>query len=203
MCTRLDIAFAISVISRRQTTPTQSHIQQLKRLLHYLKGTRPMGITYERPSQDNAEDIEVFSYSDWAADTTTRRSQYGEVVVLNGGAVSWTSKQQEVIALSTTKAEYVVVSRARQRAVHFRQLMAHVHQRQRGATAVYEDNEGAVKLANNPMASNMTKYIDIKHLYIRELVDAKIVAVISMGTLDMLGNGLTHRRRRHKSRSTR
>ena len=191
MCTRPDIAFAVSVISRRQTAPTQLHMKQLKRLLRYLNGTRPMGITYGRPSQDYANDIKVFSDSDWAADTTTRRSQSGEVVMLNGGAVSWTSKQQEVVALSTTEAEYVAVSRAGQSAVHFRQLMHDVHQRQRGPTTVYEDNEGAVKLANNPMASNRTKHIDIKHHYIRELVDAKTVAVVSVGTTDMLADGLT------------
>jgi hypothetical protein len=61
-----------------------------------------MGVTYGRPSQDNAEDIKVFPNSDWAADTTTMRSQFGEVVMLCGGAVTWTSKQQEVVALSTT-----------------------------------------------------------------------------------------------------
>jgi hypothetical protein len=64
MCTRHDIAFAIGVVSRRQTTPTQLHMKQLKRLLRYLNGTRPMGITYGRPSHDNAEDIIVFSNSD-------------------------------------------------------------------------------------------------------------------------------------------
>jgi hypothetical protein len=69
--------------------------------------------------------------------------------------------------------------------------MADVHQRQRGATAVYEDNEGAAKLANNPMASNRTKHIDIKHHYIRELVNAKTIAVILVGTSDMLADRLT------------
>jgi hypothetical protein len=59
-----------------------------------------MGITYGWPSHDNADDIKVFSDSEWAANTTTRRSQYGEVVMLNnGGAVSWTSKQHEVVSL--------------------------------------------------------------------------------------------------------
>ena len=69
--------------------------------------------------------------------------------------------------------------------------MRDVHQNQHGATTVYEDNEGAVKLANNPMASNRTKHIGIKHHYIRELVDAKIIAVVSVGTADMLAVGLT------------
>jgi hypothetical protein len=95
-------------------------VKQLKRLLRYQNGTKPMGITYGRPSQDNEDDIKVLSDSDWAADTTTRRSQSGEVVMLNGEAISLTSKQQEVAALSTTEAEYVAVSRAGQSAVHFR-----------------------------------------------------------------------------------
>jgi hypothetical protein len=112
MCTRPDIAFVISVINRCHTAPTQLHMKHLKRLLRYLNGMRPMGITYGRASQDNAEDIKVLSDSDWAGDTTTRRSQSGEVIMLNGGAVSWTSKQQGVVALSTTEAKYVTVSRA-------------------------------------------------------------------------------------------
>jgi type II secretory pathway pseudopilin PulG len=105
--------------------------------------------------------------------------------------MSWTSKQQEVVVLSTKEADYVVVNRAEQSAVHFRQLMQDVYQRRHGATTVYEDNEGAIKLANSPMASNKAKHIDIKHYYIRELVDAKTVAVISVGTADMLADGLT------------
>jgi hypothetical protein len=78
-------------------------MKQLKRMLRYPNGTRPMGITYGSPSKDNTNDIMVFSDSNWAADTTTMRLQYGEVVMLNGIAVSSTSKQQEVVALSTTK----------------------------------------------------------------------------------------------------
>jgi hypothetical protein len=83
-----------------------------------------------------------------------------------------------VVALSTKEAEYVAVSHAGQSAVHYRQLTHDVHQRKYSETTVCEDNEGAVKLANNPMASNMTKHIDIKHHYIRELVDEKTVAIV-------------------------
>jgi hypothetical protein len=102
MCTIHDIAFAISVISARQTAPTQLPMKQLKCHLRYLNGTRPIGLTYGRPSHDNVDDIKVFSDSNWAADTTTIRSQSGEGVMHNGGAVTWTSKQQEVVALSST-----------------------------------------------------------------------------------------------------
>jgi cysteine synthase len=102
--------------------------------------------------------------------------------MLNGGAVILTSNQQDVVALSTTKVEFVVITRAGHSAIHFRQLMQDVYQRQHGATTIYEDSEGAVKLAQNPMASNMTNHIDIKHHCIRERVDARIVAVASVGT---------------------
>jgi hypothetical protein len=66
-----------------------------------------------------------------------------------------------------------------------------VHQRQRGVTTVYEDNEGAIRLANHPMASKKAKHIDIKHHYIRELADAKIAAIVLVGTTYMLAGGLT------------
>jgi hypothetical protein len=110
---------------------------------------------------------------------------------MHGGAVSSTSKQQEVVTLSTTEAEYLAMSRAGQSAVHFRQFMHDVHQRHRGATTIYEDNEGAVKLANISIASNITKHIYIKHHYIRELVHANTVGVVSVGTTNVLSYGLT------------
>jgi hypothetical protein len=69
--------------------------------------------------------------------------------------------------------------------------MHDVHQRQHGATIAYEDNEGAVKLANNSMASKMTEHVYVKHHYIRELVDARTVAVAYVGTADMMAGGLT------------
>jgi hypothetical protein len=87
-----------------------------------------MRITYKRPSQGNADGINVFSDFDWATNMTTRQSQSREVVVLNGGAANWTAKQHEIVALSTTEPEYVAFSRAGQSAVHFRQLMHDVYQ---------------------------------------------------------------------------
>jgi hypothetical protein len=81
-------------------------------------------------------------------------------------------------------------------------LLQDVHQRQHGATTICEDNEEAVKLANNPMASNMTKHIHIKHRRnIRELVDARIIAVVSLDTANMLEDSLTNMA--YRSRITR
>jgi hypothetical protein len=65
MCTIFDIPFAINMISKRQTAPTQLHMKQLKRLVRYLNGTRSISIIYGMPSQDNADNIKVFSYCDY------------------------------------------------------------------------------------------------------------------------------------------
>eukprot|EP00873_Tetraselmis_striata_P018760 jgi/Tetstr1/439024/TSEL_027516.t1 len=190
MCTRPDLAFAISVLSRFQSAPQKIHLMQLKRVLRYLKGTPGMGITYGATEPGGAR-LVVYSDSDWAADTSNRRSQSGDISMLNGGAIGWNSKQQETTALSTTEAEYVALSRAAQNTVHFRQLLQDIHQQQQGPTIVYEDNQGAVKLANNPMASHRTKHIDIKHHYTRDLVDAGTISVTPIATTKMLADGLT------------
>jgi hypothetical protein len=111
--------------------------------------------------------------------------------MLNYGVTSLTSKQHEVVAPSTTKSEYVAINRAGQGVEHSRQLMQNINRHQRGATIVYKDNEGVVKLAKNPMDSNRTEYIDIKHYYIRELVDTKTIGVVSVGPADVVTDGLT------------
>eukprot|EP00873_Tetraselmis_striata_P040371 jgi/Tetstr1/460635/TSEL_005832.t1 len=85
MCTRPDLAFAISVLSRFQSAPQKIHLMQLKRVLRYLKGTPGMGITYGATEPGGAR-LVVYSDSDWAADTSNRRSQSGDISMLNGGA---------------------------------------------------------------------------------------------------------------------
>eukprot|EP00873_Tetraselmis_striata_P036549 jgi/Tetstr1/456813/TSEL_043487.t1 len=84
MCTRPDLAFAISVLSRFQSAPQKIHLMQLKRVLRYLKGTPGMGITYGATEPGGAR-LVVYSDSDWAADTSNRRSQSGDISMLNGG----------------------------------------------------------------------------------------------------------------------
>jgi hypothetical protein len=111
--------------------------------------------------------------------------------MLSIGVISLTSEQQDVVALSTIEAESVALSQAAMIAVRFHQLLRDIFHRMCGATTIDEDKDGAVKHANNPMASHTTTHIDIRHHYIRELVDARTIAVISIQTPDMLADGPT------------
>ena len=111
MWTRPDIAFAVSDLSRFVSHPGHSHVEASKRVLRYLQSTKSLGLTYSRPSDTATHPPNVlwgYVDSDWAGCPDTRRSTTGFVLMLNGAAVSWRSKRQSLVALST--AEFVTVS---------------------------------------------------------------------------------------------
>ncbi len=105
--TRPDIAFATSVVSRFAKNPSRQHTEAVKTIMRYLKATRNLGITYGGEEGDLI--IKGFSDSDWASDHASRKSTSGFVFMLNGGPVSWYSKRQATVALSSREAEYVAL----------------------------------------------------------------------------------------------
>lgn len=107
--TRPDIAFSTSVVSRFAKNPSRQHTEVLKTILRYLKGSRNRGITYG--GQDKLL-IERYSDSDWAGDKESRKSTSGYIFMLNGGQMSWCSKRQSTVALSSTEAEYIALTLA-------------------------------------------------------------------------------------------
>ncbi|MCP4115733.1 MAG: Ty1/Copia family ribonuclease HI [Desulfobacteraceae bacterium] len=107
------------------------------------------------------------------------------------GVVSWIAQRQPVVALSSTEAEYVALSSAAQQAVWLRQLLKNLGCEQHQPTTVYEDNQGAICLARNPIAHKKTKHIEIRHHYIREKVADKTLALKYIGTTDMAADIFT------------
>lgn len=101
--TRPDIYFAVSYISRFMTAPKADHWIVAKRVLRYVKGTSNYGILYSR-----CNDPKLIGYtdSDWAGSVDDKKSTSGYVFSLGSGAVTWSSKKQQAVALSSTKAEY-------------------------------------------------------------------------------------------------
>ena len=119
--TRLDIAYAMSTIAKfcHQPTCTELHMTAAKRVLRYLKQTRDLNLTYVK---DSPEAIIGYSNADWAGDVQDRRSTSGNVFLLGGGAITWSSRKQSSVALSTVEAEYMALNVATQEAVWLRQL---------------------------------------------------------------------------------
>ncbi len=120
--TRPDVAFATSVASRFAKNPGHRHMEAVKTILRYLKGSRERGITYGDLDQEDLL-LEGYSDSDWAGDRESRRSTSGFIFLLIGGPVSWCSKRQSTVALSSTEAEYIALTLAAKEATWLRPLL--------------------------------------------------------------------------------
>lgn len=118
--TRPDIAFTISAASHYAKDPSHQHTEAVKPILRYMKGSRQRGITYG--GQEKLL-VEGYSDSDWAGELESRKSTSGFIFMLNGGPVSWCSKRQPTVALSSTEAEYIALTLAAKEATWLRPLL--------------------------------------------------------------------------------
>eukprot|EP00253_Pinus_taeda_P002279 PITA_02279 len=118
--TRPDIMFAVSLISRFMERPKEAHWQATKRILRYVKGTKRFGILY---TSSKSSDLVGYTDSDWAGSVDDRKSTSGYVFHMGSGAISWASKKQSIVALSTTEAEYVAATAAACQVVWMRRML--------------------------------------------------------------------------------
>ena len=187
---RLDIAFAVQCGGRHMQRTASVHMAAAKRILRFLRGTSSDGIIYGKHGRREPV-IVGFCDADYAGDEDTRRSTTAYVFMLGGAAVSWASKLQPTVALSSAEAEYMALSAGVQEAIHLRQLMADLGFPQREPTTVYEDNQGCIALSENPVMHKRTKHIDVRHHFIRERLESGEVALRYVATQNQLADLLT------------
>ncbi|KAK9732196.1 hypothetical protein QE152_g13029 [Popillia japonica] len=136
IATRPDIAYAVSRVSETLENPTISNWKAVKRIFRYLKGSMDFGILYEKESNDK---LEAFSDADYAGDLDTRRSRSGIVCKFKNGAISWSSRKQPCVVLSTMEAEYLAASEAVKELMWQKRLFLELLG-QPGTPTVYIDN---------------------------------------------------------------
>ena len=187
--TRPDIAYAVSVVSRYAHNPTNKHWGAVKRILAYLKGTVHMELTF----QGTLSDLIGYTDSDWAGDTATRRSTSGYVFNIGSAAISWSSKRQATVALSTCEAEYIGQTQATKEAIWLRSLLTSLRPdcNTLETVIIYGDNQGAIALSKDPRSHGRTKHIDIANHFCREKVADKSVAFEYTPTDKQVADGLT------------
>ncbi len=189
MCTRPDICFAVGLVSRYQSNPGPAHWRAVKRIFRYLRGTSDFVLCY------GAADLRLrgFCDADWAGDIDERRSTSGYVFILGGGAVSWCSKKQSCIALSTMEAEYVACSAAVQEAVWLRRFLRRLEISASAGDPVQirSDSMAALQYAKDPKYHGRTKHIDIRYHYIRDMVKQGEVTLQHIPTSRMVADPLT------------
>ena len=162
---RPDIAHAVVMLSQFNNHNGQAHWQSAKRILRYLQGTINRKLVY---TQDK-EGIIGHAVADWGSCTIDRKSYSGYVFSLSGVAISWTSRKQRIVALSSTEAEYVSLSEAIQEAIHLSSFVKELRLDTLSKITIFNDNQSAGKLVENPVFHSRTKHVDIKH-FIRQAI---------------------------------
>jgi hypothetical protein len=180
LCTRPDIAFAVSQLQRYTSAPLECHMEGAKRILRYL-ASNAGGLAFARLEGEQRPELVGYADASFAADAATRRSHTGYVFMLGGAAVQWRSKQQSLVTLSTAEAEYVALCSASKDAIGLSGLLAFLGFKQ-GPITLLEDNAAAIRLAHDPAACKRTKHIDVQFHFVREQVQAGRIGVVAVST---------------------
>jgi len=143
--------------------PTPTLYLAAERVLCYLYRTRELGLRYEATERP----LHGYSDSDWAV----KHSTSGWVFVMNRAAVSWGSKKQKSVALSSCEAEIVAASEASKEAVHLQALASELGVVDPEPLELHMDNKSAIDVAYNPEHHNAMKHVERRHFYVRELVE--------------------------------
>ena len=173
-CTRPDLCYAVSVLSQHLAAPRMTHFNLAKYVLRYLKGTINYGLVYEK------QDMYILGYTDasWAS-TGNRKSISGYCYMLGDSSalISWKSKKQPIVALSSCEAEYVSITLAMQEGIFLTQLLVELgfYEKSKGVK-MFVDNMGAIDLSKNPVHHQRSKHIDLKYHFIRsKVIDGSFV----------------------------
>lgn len=189
VCTRPDLAHAISVVSRYMHNPGKDHWNAVKWILRYLKGTSDLGLIFDT-SKASSEIIIGYVDSDYGGDLDHRKSLSSYIFTVCGCAVSWKSSLQSVAALSTTEAEYIAATEGVKEAIWLRGLVLELGLSQE-VLPVFCDNQGAIDLTKNNRYHERTKHIDVKHHFIRDIVAAGEVVIHKIHTTENPADMLT------------
>ncbi|KAJ9520824.1 hypothetical protein QJQ45_014022 [Haematococcus lacustris] len=184
-CTRPDIAYAVGALARHMAAPTQQHWTAAKAVLSYLKGTASQGLVF-----GGNDSLQGYCDADYTGDKDTARSTTGYVFTLHGAAISWSSRLQPTVAMSTAEAEYMAASGAVKEAVWLRKLMQDLGL-PGTCVNIMCDNQAALQLLNNPMASARSKHISVHHHFARERAARGEVMFTYCSTSEMVADVMT------------
>ncbi len=183
---RYDISFVVGVLSRYLQSPRKVHLVAAKKVLRYLASTKDYVIEYKKTGQG----LVGYADADYANDLKTRRSTTGFIFKFGGAPVTWRSKLQQTVALSTTEAEFMSITEATKDGLWITQVL-----RDLGINLdkfkVFNDNQGAIKLVNHPSFHHKTKHIDVRLMFVRDEVQKKNVLLEYLSTEKQIADLLT------------
>ena len=188
-CTRPDIAYSISKLSRFTSNPGADHWKAITRVLRYLRGTRDYGLHYGRyPAV-----LEGYTDANWISNKKALKSTSGYVFTLAGAAVSWKSSKQTVITHSTMEAEFVALDKCSREAEYLRQFLEDIPRWPKPVTAIglHCDSQSAIGRAQSTMYNGQSRHIRRRHSSIRQLISTGIITIDYIPSKDNIADPLT------------
>lgn len=185
--TRPDISYAVSQLSKFTVSPAPAHIEALQYLLRYLRGTWNLALCFDKPDQNH---IVAYCDSDWGGDVATAKSTTGYIFMFAGAPISWMSKLQPTVALSSTEAEYMAAGECVKEAIWLTSLYNDLSQSKHPVMCMRVDNQGAMDLTKDNKYHGRTKHINLRHHFIREHISVT-VKISWIGTHSMIADSLT------------
>jgi hypothetical protein len=180
------LAYSIRTLSQFMQNPGKPHWEGVKRVLRYLQGAKDSRLVLGGANRG----LEGFTDADYA-NRPDRHSISGYAFLYGGGAISWSSKRQSTIALSSTEAEYISLSNGSREAIWLRSLFGEMTKPLETPTPIFCDNQGAKSLAKDNTNHAGTKHIDVQYHFVREAVEANKITIIYTPTDDMLADIFT------------
>ncbi|WJX72495.1 hypothetical protein P8452_56374 [Trifolium repens] len=163
---RPDILYNVCLCARFQSDPREPHLTAVKRIFRYLKGTTNLGLLYKK-SLDSK--LVGFCDTDYAGDKIERKSTSGNCQFIGENLISWASKRQAIIALSTAEAEYISAAKCCTQLLWMKYQLEDYNITE-SSIPLYCDNTAAIHLSKHPILHSRAKHIEIKHHFIRDYV---------------------------------
>jgi hypothetical protein len=188
-CTRPNIAYAVRELARFMSNYGPPHVAAAKHLLRYLKGTTTFGIILGNADRQYPM-FRALTDSDWGMGDE-RKSISGYLITLGDSPLSWSSKQQAVVALSSCEAEYLASTHCAREVLWFRNLFAELGFPQSSPTTIFCDNQGTVACTRDPHAHSKMKHISIREHFIRDCVMKRLIDVVYISNKENIADLFT------------
>lgn len=166
--TRPDIAASVSILSKKVEKPRDNDLTEVRRIIRYLRETRNLRLQLNGMNVDTS--LHAYPDANWTEGRGDRKSNSGFYCTVNGGTISWSSKKQDIIALSSTEAEYVALTETCKEVMWLAELARSLDIEIPDPVTVYTDSQSCMSMIANHKFSHRTKHIDIKFHFVREQV---------------------------------
>lgn len=186
--TRPNIAYAVSVVSQFMHNASEDHMDAVTQILRYLKSSPGKGFMFSKNSHLR---INGYTNANWAGNISDRRSTSGYFMFVGGNLVTWRSKKQKVVALSSAEAEFHGMAKGLCELLWIKRLLIELGFASTSEMDLFCDNKAAIAISHDPVQHDRTKHVEVDQHFIKENLEAKIIRFPFVKSEDQLAEILT------------